>query len=1278
MADRYWVGGTGSWTTTSTTNWSATSGGASGASVPTSSDDVFFDAASSGASYTVTVTTVGCRNLTVTAPATGAVTFAGTGALQPAGNISIPAGTLWTHTGQFSVNNIGNTVTVSIVPTLTGVLGFFGTLGVTLLNNITTNGNVFFNHTNTVSLNSFNLSGDNFSWNSGNINLTSGNIILKQGVSVNASSGSVMTTSGGVMQMLDNSAGLGSTFTWAGTTTTLIPLTIPASANLTADITINLTDTAAISTLNFESPLSTGQRRLRIASTTNCKINVLNLGTSGADPSRRIFCFTSLETQNRLITNSTSATLINTDFFGINLSTARSGTSLGNSGATTNITFTAAKTVYWNLVAGGTWGANAFATTSGGAPALANWPLPQDTVIFENTGLNTSASVVLPNSFSAYPGMDASTRTNAMTIRTTYDSSACRLTGTIYKFPAVVTWTDDILVQQSFTNTVTNFFYQNSTTPFGRISQTQGGNLTLGNNSFVSGLTLVAGTFNLNNFTLTASTSLVYSSTVLSKTLAFGSTGAINITALTGTLINGNATNFSTTGTGSKDVNITGASTGTRTLATAVLTEANVYSINVTDGSVASTLTLTGLTYLNFNCTGYSGSITGVILTLYGNLTWSTTVTLSCSVVFEKASGTQTYQPNGRSLNGSIEKRGNGTLTFLGSSIATSFFCSAGTVQLNNFTHTASQSFNFQLGSTATVLDWGSVGSTITMTSSTGNFANNRSSQSSVTWTGAGTKTINFTSTTTSGTRVCYPGTNLNESSAPNVNFTGAAAAGTAAVTLTGAIGTTHFKSLTFPVGGVYTWNNATGSPSAIFYGNLTLTSTVTLSYNGDVTFSNTSGTAVLTSAGKIFTGRLGRNIIGGTTQLADAATTTSSTSFFVTAGTWNFNNFTLTAQIFSAAGTATRSLAFGTGSLNLNTTASATVISIASGGTGFSVSGTPTVNVTGATASGVTRTITIVGTPEAASLNVNVTAGAAGSIVSIDGCTFKSLNFTGAACTLTGTATVVMYGSLTLNINLTISFTSLIKFANTSGFASLVCQTRFLPSIEMAGVGGTLSLNDNMFVTGTFYLTGGTLSMNAVNGSQVGVFDSSVTTNARTLNTGTSGGIFLKGTGTVWNIASTNLTVSGTGTITMSPTTAGAAQTFVGGGVTTYPTLVFATGTSVYTITGNNTFTTFGNAVALRTIRLTAGSTQTMTNFNLAGTAGNLTALDTTSAGSQATLSKASGTVTASYLSIQDSNATGGATWDASNGTNTNAGNNTGWFFGAVASLASAFFNFF
>jgi hypothetical protein len=56
MANRYWVGGTGTWNNT-TTNWSATSGGAGGASVPTVADRVIFDNNSGGSGFIVTCDT---------------------------------------------------------------------------------------------------------------------------------------------------------------------------------------------------------------------------------------------------------------------------------------------------------------------------------------------------------------------------------------------------------------------------------------------------------------------------------------------------------------------------------------------------------------------------------------------------------------------------------------------------------------------------------------------------------------------------------------------------------------------------------------------------------------------------------------------------------------------------------------------------------------------------------------------------------------------------------------------------------------------------------------------------------------------------------------------------------------------------------------------------------------------------------------------------------------------------------------------------------------------
>ena len=65
MASRFWVGGTGPWDNSSTANWSATTGGASGASAPTSADTVTFDS-NSGTGATVTAdATAACSTCTV-------------------------------------------------------------------------------------------------------------------------------------------------------------------------------------------------------------------------------------------------------------------------------------------------------------------------------------------------------------------------------------------------------------------------------------------------------------------------------------------------------------------------------------------------------------------------------------------------------------------------------------------------------------------------------------------------------------------------------------------------------------------------------------------------------------------------------------------------------------------------------------------------------------------------------------------------------------------------------------------------------------------------------------------------------------------------------------------------------------------------------------------------------------------------------------------------------------------------------------------------------------
>ena len=122
MANRYWVGGTASWN--STGSWSASSGGASGATVPTSVDDVFFDQAST---YTVTLPITpgqSCNNITVSA---GTVTLVGTDSGTAAttfriyGSVNIKSGTVWNFASSGAGQSVIFNSTTSQTITTNGV-----------------------------------------------------------------------------------------------------------------------------------------------------------------------------------------------------------------------------------------------------------------------------------------------------------------------------------------------------------------------------------------------------------------------------------------------------------------------------------------------------------------------------------------------------------------------------------------------------------------------------------------------------------------------------------------------------------------------------------------------------------------------------------------------------------------------------------------------------------------------------------------------------------------------------------------------------------------------------------------------------------------------------------------------------------------------------------------------------------------------------------------------------------------------------------------------------
>ena len=117
MATRYWVGGSGTWDTSDTTHWSTSSGGASGASAPTSSDDVVFDNSSIAApgSITATVTTGNCLSLTtsaMTAPRDVSIYGNTTGVLNIYGSFTGGTRSNFANIGvNFKSTSSGNTIT---------------------------------------------------------------------------------------------------------------------------------------------------------------------------------------------------------------------------------------------------------------------------------------------------------------------------------------------------------------------------------------------------------------------------------------------------------------------------------------------------------------------------------------------------------------------------------------------------------------------------------------------------------------------------------------------------------------------------------------------------------------------------------------------------------------------------------------------------------------------------------------------------------------------------------------------------------------------------------------------------------------------------------------------------------------------------------------------------------------------------------------------------------------------------------------------------------------
>lgn len=178
MANRYWVGGSGSWTSVSTTNWSTSSGGGGGASVPSSLDAVIIDSLSGSPTITLTGTLI-CASLDTTG---STCTLTGSGALSCGGNFTLSTtttATAWsgglTITGTSTVTPNGRTINCNLTINASVTLAGNSIFGQGASNIVTlTNG--------TLNLNNFSLTCTSFTSSNSNTRAiqfgTSGSIVL--------------------------------------------------------------------------------------------------------------------------------------------------------------------------------------------------------------------------------------------------------------------------------------------------------------------------------------------------------------------------------------------------------------------------------------------------------------------------------------------------------------------------------------------------------------------------------------------------------------------------------------------------------------------------------------------------------------------------------------------------------------------------------------------------------------------------------------------------------------------------------------------------------------------------------------------------------------------------------------------------------------------------------------------------------------------------------------------------------------------------------------------
>jgi hypothetical protein len=512
---RYWVGNTGNWSDTA--HWSASSGGASGASVPDSTQDVFFDANSiTSGSRTVTVdANASCLSMNWTG-VLNTPTFAGSAArtLTIYGSLTFVSGMNVTYAGMvvFASVATGRTITTAgkSFPNNSGAsfITFSGVGGAwTLQDNWTmpnsstlsvTNGTLNMNGK-TVSCGSLSSTGTgirSITMGAAALNLNTNSITFESGLTFDCGTSTITFLAASQQAVLSCPS------------TTFYDVTYSPSLTTNPNTFSIGTSGQVGKTFTFHNLTYVGDARLfngLLIYSGNTVVVTGTLTVTGNSAINRIIVYGTPEGTSSTIT-AAAVSLTNVDFTDMTGGGAAtwSGTSIGNLGGNTGITFTTPVTRYW-VGNGGNWSDTAHWSTSSGGASGASIPLAHDSVIFDVNSITTTGQTITVNTYNACKSITTTGVLNSPTMALSSASPNTRVAffGNVSLIPGL-TYTGAIEMR----NRDTSSFNITGTLSDVRLSA-YGGTVNLSNDLTLTGdLYINYGTFDAQDYDVQAASLL--------------------------------------------------------------------------------------------------------------------------------------------------------------------------------------------------------------------------------------------------------------------------------------------------------------------------------------------------------------------------------------------------------------------------------------------------------------------------------------------------------------------------------------------------------------------------------------------------------------------------------------------------------------------------------------------------------------------------------------------------------------------------------------------------